>query len=69
MHLSKPTVGKWRSRFVVRRLDGLLDEPRPGAPREISDAVVERVLTWTLETRPRDAPHWSTRSMAATRLQ
>lgn len=64
MRLSKPTVGKWRSRFVARRLDGLLDEPRPGAPREISDAAVERVLTLTLETRPRDATHWSTRSMA-----
>ena len=45
MHLAKPTVGKWRSRFLTRRLDGLLDEPRPGAPREISDAAVERVLT------------------------
>ncbi len=64
MRLSKPTVGKWRSRFVARRLDGLLDEPRPGAPREVSDAAVERVLTLTLETRPRDATHWSTRSMA-----
>src|SRR5437879_8575037 len=51
MHLAKPTVGKWRSRFVARRSDGLLEEPRPGAPREISDAAVERVLTWTLETR------------------
>ena len=64
MRLAKPTVGKWRSRFVARRLDGLLDEPRPGAPREISDAAVERVLTWTLERRPADATHWSTRSMA-----
>jgi transposase len=65
MHLSKPTVGKWRGRFVARRLDGLLDEPRPGAPRKISDAAVERVLTLTLEKRPPDATHWSTRSMAA----
>lgn len=64
MQLSKPTVGKWRSRFVARRLEGLLDEPRPGAPRQISDAAVERVLTWTLEKRPADATHWSTRSMA-----
>jgi transposase len=64
MHLSKPTVGKWRGRFVARRLDGLLDEPRPGAPRKISDAAVECVLTWTLEKRPPDATHWSTRSMA-----
>src|SRR5258707_1926882 len=64
MRLAKPTVGKWRSRFVARRLDGLLDEPRPGAPRQISDAAVERVLTWTLEKRPADATHWSTRSMA-----
>src|SRR6202162_6537308 len=64
MRLAKPTVGKWRSRFVTRRLDGLLDEPRPGAPREISDAAVERVVNWTLEKRPADATHWSTRSMA-----
>lgn len=64
MHLSKPTVGKWRGRFVARRLDGLLDEPRPGAPRTIGDAAVERVLTLTLEKRPPDATHWSTRSMA-----
>lgn len=64
MHLSNPTVGKWRGRFVARRIDGLLDEPRPGAPRQISDAAVERVLTLTLEKRPPDATHWSTRSMA-----
>ena len=64
LHVAKPTVGKWRSRFVERRLDGLLDEPRPGAPRKITDADVERVVTLTLETTPVDASHWSTRSMA-----
>ena len=58
------TVGKWRRRFLARRLDGLLDEPRPGAPRKLSDAAVERVLTLTLEKHPPDATHWSTRSMA-----
>ncbi len=58
------TVGKWRQRFVERRLDGLLDERRPGAPRKIGDESVERVLTLTLEKRPPDATHWSTRSMA-----
>ncbi len=64
VQLSKPAVGKWRGRFVARRLDGLLDEPRPGAPRKISDVDVERLLTLTLEKRPPDATHWSTRSMA-----
>jgi transposase len=59
------TVGKWRSRFVEKRLDGLHDEPRPGAPRTISDADVERVLVKTLEETPRGATHWSTRSLAA----
>jgi len=58
------TVGRWRGRFLERRLDGLLDEPRPGAPRRIGDADVERVLTLTLETAPADATHWSTRAMA-----
>src|SRR3954466_1195555 len=56
------TVGKWRSRFVSKGLEGLLDEPRPGTPRKVSDADVERVLTTTLELVPRDATHWSTRS-------
>ena len=63
-HLTRPTVGKWRARFVERRLDGLLDEPRPGAPRQITDADVERVITQTLESTPKEATHWSTRSMA-----
>jgi transposase len=58
------TVGKWRQRFVERRLDGLLDEPRPGGPRRISDAKIEDVIVKTLESKPRDATHWSTRSMA-----
>jgi len=58
------TVGKWRQRFVERRLDGLLDEPRPGTPRKVSDADVERALTMTLESTPKDATHWSTRSLA-----
>lgn len=62
--VSRPTVGRWRQRFVDHRCDGLLDEPRPGAPRTITDADVERVVTLTLETTPRDATHWSTRSLA-----
>jgi len=53
-----------RSRFVVKRLEGLLDEPRPGAPRRISDAQVEHVLTVTLESMPSNATHWSTRLLA-----
>jgi transposase len=58
------TVGTWRQRFLERRLEGLADEPRPGAPRTISDADVERVVTRTLETKPKAATHWSTRGMA-----
>ncbi len=58
------TVGTWRNRFVAKRLDGLVDEPRPGAPRTVTDADVERVVTNTLETKPNAATHWSTRGMA-----
>ena len=58
------TVGKWRNRFVADRLDGLHDEPRPGAPRTVSDDDVERVIVKTLQETPREATHWSTRSMA-----
>jgi transposase len=58
------TVGKWRKRFVEDRLEGLDDEPRPGAPRKITDAQVEAVITKTLEEKPKSATHWSTRGMA-----
>lgn len=61
---TRETVGKWRRRFLHARCDGLLDEPRPGAPRKLKDEELERVLTMTLESLPRDATHWSTRSMA-----
>jgi transposase/AraC-like DNA-binding protein len=57
-------VGRWRQRFVQRRIDGLLDEPRPGAPRRVSDAMVERIVVQTLETQPPNATHWSTRELA-----
>jgi transposase len=57
-------VGKWRSRFLKRRLEGLCDEPRPGAPRKVSDAQVERIVVQTLESTPRAQTHWSTRSLA-----
>jgi transposase len=62
--VSRPTVTKWRNRFAQRRLEGLMDEPRPGRPRTISDEQVEMVVIKTLESSPRDATHWSTRSMA-----
>jgi len=58
------TVGTWRGRFVARRLDGLTDEPRPGTPRTVTDADVERVVTRALESKPANATHWSTRGMA-----
>ena len=64
LRLCKATVGKWRGRFLAQRRDGLLDEPRPGAPRQIGDAQVERVITLTLESTPTNATHWSTRLMA-----
>jgi len=62
--VTRLTVGRWRQRFVTKRLDGLLDEPRPGAPRTITDGDVERVVRLTRETAPRAATHWSTRAMA-----
>jgi transposase len=64
LQVSLPTVGKWRGRFVAERLAGLCDAPRSGQPRKITDAKVEEVIARTLETKPRHATHWSTRSMA-----
>jgi transposase len=62
--ISRLTVGRWRSRFIDSGVDGLLDEPRPGAPCKISDAAVEKAVTLTLESKPKDATHWNTRSLA-----
>jgi transposase len=63
--VARDTVAKWRSRFVAARLEGLTDEPRPGAPRTITDEQVEAVITTTLEDKPEgEDTHWSTRSMA-----
>ena len=64
LRLSSATVGKWRSRFARDRFDGLLDEPRPGAPRSVTDEQVEQVVVTTLETTPPGATHWRTRSLA-----
>jgi transposase len=62
--ITRVTVTTWRNRFAQQRLDGLLDEPRPGAPRKIGDEKIADVVTTTLETMPPAATHWSTRSMA-----
>lgn len=64
LRINTVTVGKWRKRFLADRLEGLADEPRPGAPRTITDAMVERIITKTLEEKPKAATHWSTRDMA-----
>lgn len=64
LRVTLPTVGKWRKRFLDRRLDGLTDEPRPGPPRTITDARVDEVVTATLESKPANATHWSTRGTA-----
>jgi transposase len=64
LHITIQTVGKWRQRFIEKRLEGLLDEPRPGTPRRLSQADVDRVLGLTLESAPTNAAHWSTRTLA-----
>jgi transposase len=64
LKVSMPTVGKWRERFRIHRLEGLLDEPRPGAVRTVTDEKVEEVVTKTLESTPRGETHWSRRTMA-----
>ena len=64
LQITQQTVSKWRQRFVVQRLDGLLDAPRTGAPRTIDDAKVDVVIARTLESVPRNATHWRTRTMA-----
>jgi transposase len=64
LRIGRNTVGKWRGRFESARLEGLLDEPRPGAPRTISDTMVERVIAKTLHEKPSGATHWSSRAMA-----
>lgn len=62
--VTRQTVSKWRARFVQMQLDGLPDAPRSGAPRTIDDARVDAVIAKTLEERPANATHWSTRTMA-----
>ena len=64
LEASADTVGKWRRRYAAEGLDGLYDEPRPGAPRQIGDDAIAEVVRLTLEETPPDATHWSLRSMA-----
>ena len=64
LRITPQTVSKWRGRFVAHRLDGLLDAPRPGAPRTIDDSKVDALIARTLESMPARATHWSTRAMA-----
>src|SRR5499425_1817027 len=66
LRCSRGMVGKWRARFLKTGLEGLYDEPRPGAPRKISDAQIEQIVVQTLESTPRAQTHWSTRSLAQT---
>jgi transposase len=63
--IAEQTVCKWRQRFMAGRLHGLLDQPRSGAPRSISDELVEAVLAKTLHEPPPDAERWSSRRLAS----
>ena len=67
LRITLPTVRTWRGRVADARLDGLTDEPRPGVTRTITAAQVEHALARTLETQPKDATHWSTRTLARER--
>jgi transposase len=62
--VSDQTVGKWRFRFIGRRLDGLIDDPRPGAPRKVTEDVIDRLVAKTIEQKAAGGRPWSTRSMA-----
>lgn len=64
LNTSRPTVGKWRQRFIDQGIDGLADAPRPGTPRTVTDEDVDRVIAKTLEEVPKGATHWTTRGMA-----
>src|ERR1700733_11717107 len=64
LNWSKPTVGKWRQRFVEHRLQGLYDELRPGRPRSVSDEKVALLLRRTLKNKPPAGSHWSVRQAA-----
>ncbi len=64
LKVSRPSVTTWRARFLAHRLDGLVDQPRSGAPRKVGDEAIEHLIALTLETQPDNATHWSTRSMA-----
>lgn len=64
LRTSNSTVGFWRVRFLERGVDGLFDEPRVGAPRQMDDAKIEEVVTKTLQSAPEGATHWSTRLLA-----
>lgn len=64
LNVTRITAGKWRKRFLAKRIDALYDEPRPGAPRKIGDEQIKDLIAKTLETRPRKATHWSTPLMA-----